>query len=552
MVLHLIAALVTIGVVGALALPRLGGRLSDRLRTMLLVGLAVGAFAQATGPDLKRFATSPWVRTWNVFHYYLGAEYFDELGYHDLYRAALAADREGADLWRNVGKVRDLESYTLESRTVAMAGYDPLDHFSPARWEAFRRDVAALQPQLGRRTWAELFTDRGYNPSPFWTVVAARLTGLLPATSPIALKLLAGLDLLLLALAIAALARRFGVDTAALVLLCFSLSPVNDGRIVGGFLQYDWFVAVALGLCWVRDRPVAAAAALAYAALARAFPLAFLGSALLPAVVIAVRHRRLDHRALRLGASFAGFCALGILIGCFAGNGDPGGAWHDFAVRIRHHSELHVYGEQRVGLKHWFTHDQGHLDLDLDNGTRRAIFAAQEPLYLAVAILFLAIYGLAVSRRTRADALLLGLVPIFVLVVASRYYWALFALQPCLSAAGAAGRRRIALLVAGQGLLFAVHRCAALSGAEAYATYSIFNGLLALLLIAWMAHHIRRDVAVLRRARRLARILRSRSGPRSAGRRPEGSVDAAAPGSAARRLAPPRRSGGARRARRSR
>ena len=35
---------------------------------------------------------------WNVFHYYLGAKYFSEIGYFNLYPCALEADQEAGGI----------------------------------------------------------------------------------------------------------------------------------------------------------------------------------------------------------------------------------------------------------------------------------------------------------------------------------------------------------------------------------------------------------------------------------------------------------------------
>ncbi len=489
----------------ALVLPRLpsGGRLSEVARTRLLVALAVAALAHGAGPDLWRFTTSPWVRVWPVFHYYLGAEYFDELGYHDLYVAALAADHEAGGYWNGVERVRNLETYEVGPRAAAEARYRPADHFSPERWQDFKDDLAALQPQMSPREWRGVMRDRGYNPSPFWTVSASWLTRWLPASSPAALKLLTGLDLLLFVLTFWLIGRTFGARTTALVLLFLALSPVNLQRLLGGFLQYDWFCAIAAGVCFVKRRqPLPAAAALAFATMARVFPLLLVASALAPAALRWVRTGRLDRVALRFTAAFALFCLAGLGIGSLGGHGFR--AWEDFGRRITHHSELHVFGEQRVGLKHWFTHEVTSLDLDRSGDERRETFARQEPLYRAAAVIFLLGYVLVLGRRKGVDALLFGLVPLFALVVASRYYWACLALLPCLAAPGPEGTRRARLLAVSQAVLYGLYYVFFLFQSGRYESYSVFNGLLAVLLVVWLGLYLRRDVAVWRRTRRRA------------------------------------------------
>ena len=54
--------------------------------------------------------------TWGVFHYYLGAKYFSELGYSNLYPCVLEADAESGGHWKYVVGARDMETYRLVPR----------------------------------------------------------------------------------------------------------------------------------------------------------------------------------------------------------------------------------------------------------------------------------------------------------------------------------------------------------------------------------------------------------------------------------------------------
>lgn len=451
-------------------------------RDTVLLALAVAALAQTTALDLQRYSTSHWVRVWNVYHYYLGAKYFAELGFDDLYAASLAADREGANYWRKVDRVRDLASYEIWPRERVEAAYRPGEHFSAERWQAFQADVTALQRQMPARGWRGIFRDRGYNPSPFWTAVGAPLTRLFPATSLAALKALTALDLLLLAATFWLLQRTFGLRTASLVLLLLALSPVNAKRLVGGFLQYDWFCALAAGAAWLKERrPLPAAAALAYASLARLFPLVLVASLLAPALRKLVARRRLDGFALRFGGAFAAFLTAGLLLGLASGRGLAG--WEDFAQRIERHTQEHTFGEQRLGLKHFFTHDLGSADLDLSNAERRAAFARQQGPYRVAAGGFLLLWALALWRRGRQDAFVLGFLPFFALTVASRYYWASIALLPTLGAPTRRRRMRVELLALAQLTAYFGYWAFNAFHPEAYASYTVLNGLLGICLL---------------------------------------------------------------------
>lgn len=475
-------------------------RLPEKRATGLLWLLAVAAASQATAVGLWRFSTSPWVRVWNVYHYYVGSKYFDELGYHDLYAATLRADREGDDYWRGIRRVRNLSSYATEPRSAEADLYQPEKHFSAERWQEFRSDVAALQQHRPARRWRGVFTDRGYNPSPLWTVVGGSLARIFPARSRLALKALCALDLALMAAAFWWTARVFGARPAAWALLLFTLTPVNEGRLVGGFLQYDWFCALAAGLAFLRrGRPLPAGALLAYATLTRVFPLLLVLSAGIPTVAEWIRTGGFRRRELAFFLAFTLSCGVGFGAGCLTSSGWR--AWADFAGNLGYHASEHVYGERRIGLKHVFTHDLASLDFDESPSERRESFARQEGVYVVVAGIFVLIGAAAVLRRSVPDALLLGLVPLFALAVSSRYYWSCLSLLPLLARAGPSGRSRMEWLTLGQAALYGLYSLYELYRSEPYAAYSVFNFLLALFLAGLLALYLRRDLRVVRRAR---------------------------------------------------
>lgn len=497
---RLVLALASLLLLALPLAPRLGQRISGANQTRLLMVLAAAAASHGASLELWQLSSSPWVRVWNVYHYYLGAEYFEELGYFDLYDATLRADREGADYWRGIHRVRNLRTYQVEPRALGEARFDPRDRFSDQRWQEFREDVAALQTQLPPRRWRSIFRDRGYNPPPLWTFVGQRLTAWLPATSLVALKILVSLDLLLLVMTFRLIYRTFGDRSAFLVLLFIALSPVNTARLVGGFLQYDWFCAIAAATCFLqRDKPIAAAAAMAYAAMSRAFPLILVVSALLPVATFWVQHGKIRRPSYRFFLAFGLFCLLGLGLGSLTGRGPA--AWAEFAASIGHHSEEHTYGQRRVGLKHWFTHDLTTWSFDEGAAERREQFARQRPLYQATAALGFAAFGLAAYRRRRQDALLLGLVPLFLLTASSRYYWACLALLPLMSRVGLGGRKRVDRLNLAQAGLYGGFYLFTWLQPDRYASYSFFNLLMIFFLALLLGTYLAREAKARRRRR---------------------------------------------------
>ncbi len=111
-----------------------------------------------------------------VFHYYLGAKYFNEIGPFDLYSCALAADSEHA-VWDATTLVRDLHSYTLVPAWTLSCPRAP---FTAERWHAFTHDVALLTDTDTAAAFAGAVTDKGYNASPFFSSVFGRIAAAVP------------------------------------------------------------------------------------------------------------------------------------------------------------------------------------------------------------------------------------------------------------------------------------------------------------------------------------------------------------------------------------
>jgi hypothetical protein len=454
----------------------------ERLRTRLIIGVALISVVLSVWGQFPGFVSSWKVRVWNVYHYYLGAKYFAELGYSGLYDATLLADEEGDDYWRDIRRVRNLETYEVEDRSHSRRRFEPSASFEEARWQEFRRDVEALSAQRSPRGWRGIFVDRGYNATPLWTVVGGTLARLAPVHRPLALKLLCTLDLVFLVGTFWLLWRTFGARAAALVLLLLTLSPVNAGRFVGGFLQYDWFCAVAVSACLYRRRlSGAAAGAMAYAVMTRVFPLLLVAAGILPLLRTLWTRRRLPRRPARFLASFVAWCVLGLLLSLGNGRGVDG--WREFITGIRVHKESHLFGERRIGLQFIFTHKLGSLDFDESREERAVIYESQKGPLIVSTVLLLGLFTYVGWHQRSWNARLLGLGPIFALFVASRYYWSYLSLLPLVGGRRGPPEVRARWIAGAQLLLFAGFYAFELRTGDPYAQYVVFSGLLAVYLV---------------------------------------------------------------------
>ncbi len=378
--------------------------------------------------DVERMFSKSSIRTWNVYHYYLGSKYFDELGYLDLYKQTLVADREGKNRLAEIKRIRDLETY----KTIPVKRLKDLkrsEKFTDKRWKRFKKDLKVLMRKKSDATWFGMLNDRGYNPTPFWNTLGRWISHALKISKKRNLLLLTSLDLIAYGLMFVALVWAFGIEAGILTFLAFSLLPFSQGRLIGGYLQYDWFAAITFGMCfWRKGKSVLAGVFFGYATMARVFPLLFVAGLAFPALHHLIKHHRLERRHILLLASFGLFCLVGLGLGSLSSEGPS--AWLHWKSKIELHNHEMTYGEQRMGLKHLFTHELGSDDYRAGNARRKNL-DEQKDLYLVSAgLLLLLLLPTWWTTRRETNAMLLMHGVFFALLISSRYYWSVMALFP--------------------------------------------------------------------------------------------------------------------------
>ncbi|MGZ3427936.1 MAG: hypothetical protein ACXVCV_14875, partial [Polyangia bacterium] len=112
------------------------------------------------------------VHRWEQYHFFFGSKYLPEIGYFNLYKATMLADRETAHAVGFVKTTRDLTTFdeipvdkALENAAEVRAA------FSDTRWEEFKRDWQTLARDGAN--WALVMDDHGNSGSPAWAIFAA-------------------------------------------------------------------------------------------------------------------------------------------------------------------------------------------------------------------------------------------------------------------------------------------------------------------------------------------------------------------------------------------
>jgi hypothetical protein len=368
--------------------------------------------------------TGTWVHYWDIFHTAIGAKYFDELGYDHLYDCAYVLGHRHERLdFRRVTKMRDLGTLQLRKVAKLVRDSDCEARFTPARKQAFLNDVIAFGDLGLRRRWHDAFKDKGYNGTPFYTLIAGSVFGRV-AIDRESLTALALIDIALLALAIVIVARTRGVVVALLVLaflcVCYPARFVHMG---GSFLRFDYIAALLMGFCALASqRALLAGMLLGYATFVRAFPLLFVGAVFLSYAALWLETRKLPREALSfaIGAATAAVVFGGATI-AFGGASDWLAWWHEVRAHTKQSAAF------RIGFKHMFMLD-GNLAGDegfVPYEDKARHFEDRRSWYwLATALLTLPIVSRAFRLKPASFGPLLGGVLFFVLLVATRYYYA--------------------------------------------------------------------------------------------------------------------------------
>lgn len=394
-----------------------------RSLSLALLGLAAAGSLAAYVNFFKFHGDGNSVHYHDVAHYYLGSKYFSELGYTGLYTAMLRAEAEAFDNHFATREARDLTTNRIVDIVPLLQGSEPVKAaFSPARWEAFKKDVAFFRTTMQGRYPAVLL-DHGYNPTPFWTLVGGRIAGLVPAGSGTGIFLLTLIDPVLLALMFAAVAWAFGAEAMLLAVIffctCFAAGYSWQG---GAFLRFPWLFGVVTGTCLLRrSRPAAGGVLWAGAMLLRVFPAVFLAGPVIGAAARRLTGRPVERERARFLRAAAGTGAvLFLLTGTLAGGFKP---WGDFRRNTAKYQE--TLASNVVGLTSVlaFTGPERMVDAQEAvrlNHRRNVINAVQlATVFLAVLVLF--------ARASRGlsllESLAMGTVLLFTGLGLAAYYY---------------------------------------------------------------------------------------------------------------------------------
>jgi len=392
-----------------------------RSRDGLLALLGIVSFCSWF--NLFRFHFDDTVHLWDIYHYYIGAKYFPELGYSAMYECTTVAEAEVFGPASVAGRtITNLVTNQIESAAPVVA--DPArctSRFSEERWRDFKADVRFFHGQFTRDRWTEVLHDHGYNGTPVWGALGRAIASLGPASED-QLHLLAAIDPILIAVMWGFVVWAFGWRVACVGLLWWGTNyPSRYYWNGGAFLRMDWLALAMAGICLVKKgRPGLGGFALTYSALLRVFPGFILVGLFAKVVVGWVRARRIqvggEMRRFVLGAAIAVGVLVPVSLILAPGRGGLA-ALGEFIDNSKKHLETPL--TNNMGWKTlvaYQTETRARVALGGDGAdpfgawkaARRHVFAERLPFFLAGLAAFLGLLAWAAAGQPDWVALTLG------------------------------------------------------------------------------------------------------------------------------------------------
>lgn len=371
------------------------------------------------------------VHHWEQFHFYLGAKYQSEVGWFDLYKAAILADRESTHLLDRMTETRDISTFEVVPVEKAMEdGPRVRAKFSDARWAEFKEDWRRMLA-TGAGGWDRILMDHGNSNSPAWALIAHPIAELLPIDN-VNQTVIGCLDMILMAIMWWFIFKAFGQRAALLALFVWAAPPIVFDYLSGSFLRWDWMFCLGMAIVFMKkERWATAGAFFGFAVATKLFPLYFGVCLGIRALLVYQREKKLPVRYQRfaVGTVASGLAAVVLSSAMFGGFW----AWKEYKQRIdvaRDEKFYSIqYSVQTVYLQ--FTNStveeiakggwlfpseikQARNDVDIKN---------QSAGFFLVKLLFTLMVLVLLLRADDIQAFTLGPLLVFIWLVVNMYYW---------------------------------------------------------------------------------------------------------------------------------
>jgi hypothetical protein len=295
----------------AILIPRRGlGNLIAGLGACLLAFVIFLSYFDFFNPNVRY---AKYYHRHDFFHAFLPAKYSRELGYERLYVCSVVAQRELPGVVP-VSEIRDMAAGVIKPVSSVIPIVDAhrcKDHFTTERWQAFTKDIEAIESMSRGSYFEGMHKDQGFNEAPVWTLLAGLPAGLFSANE-ISFALLSAFDVALQAAMFVLVMWAFGWRILILSVIFWACNAAATFYWTGGgYLAQLWLFWLIAAACFAKKRlPLVAGACLALSGLLQPYAFVlFAGPALLVAMRL-LRERPVGKGMLRF---FAG-AAIGFFV----------------------------------------------------------------------------------------------------------------------------------------------------------------------------------------------------------------------------------------------
>lgn len=388
--------------------------------------------------NLGRFHSGTFFNHRDLVHSYLGAKYFPELGYYELYGCLAVADVEA-------GARREAQRrWTRDLRTnEATTGHEAIERpelckarFTEARWADFSHDARWFRDRTSQATWDLIMMSHGYNASPVTTAIVYPFANLAPA-SALSVGLLVAIDFSVLGIMWLAVAWAFGWRIMCVGLIWWGTNlPASWMWLGGSVLRMLPLASLVVAVCLERtNRTFAAGASLGVAVVTRLYPAIILVGPLLGTILTACDNRAAASRRAALlmaGVLSSSFVLSGFSLLVPESATRASGRWRDFRDDVVTFSRTPVTNAEGLPAILWFEEASRVVHVgalwdrypwDTWRAARGRVLAERRWLHGLLLVAYLVVLTIAVRGRDPWEAMVLGTGAIPIAIALPSYYY---------------------------------------------------------------------------------------------------------------------------------
>jgi hypothetical protein len=371
------------------------------------------------------------VHHWEQFHFYLGAKYQQEVGWFDLYKAAILADRESTHVLDQMKETRDISTFEVVSVDKAMEdGPRVRSKFSDARWAEFKDDWRKMLA-TGAGGWERILLDHGNSNSPAWALIAHPIAELLPLNNTNQ-TLIGLLDMALMAVLGWFVWKTFGNRTAMIAIFLWAAPPLVFDYLSGSFLRWDWLFCLGMAICFMkREQWATAGAFFGFAVATKLFPLYFGVCLAIRAAFVIQRERKIPIRYKRFAAGTVASGVLAVLLSTAMFGGLW--SWKEYKQRIDVARDEKFYSIQYSLQTVYLQYTNSSVEelakggwlfpAEIKQARNDVDLKAQSAGFFLAKLLFTLLVIVLLLRADDIQAFTLGPLLVFIWLVVNMYYW---------------------------------------------------------------------------------------------------------------------------------